>query len=190
MQGSAPRTRKTPPASAARNLAGIVSRFFASSECSKVPWKAKAHVSNWGRRVQSIRGGGVGGAPPPRTGFARGTYPTLSQSATHFSSDLPQNLSHVRKRTRKGVVCRRIAVGQRRVDNPVLCARRVADRHAPCRIASINPGAYDLWGRVGGRAAPTTKGFRRHAPPPHPAARAARRLRRRGMWQQRLERRR
>jgi len=46
MQGSDPRTRNTPPASAARNFAGIVSRFFASSECSKVPWKAKAHVSN------------------------------------------------------------------------------------------------------------------------------------------------
>jgi hypothetical protein len=27
-----------------RNFAGIVSRFLASSECSKVPWKAKAHV--------------------------------------------------------------------------------------------------------------------------------------------------
>src|SRR5918994_521245 len=44
MQGSAPRTRNTLPARAARNLAGIVSRFLASSECSKVPWKAKAHV--------------------------------------------------------------------------------------------------------------------------------------------------
>src|SRR3954467_15568882 len=161
MQGSAPRTRKTPPASAARNLAGIVSRFFASSECSKVPWKAKAHVSNWGRRVQSIRGGGVGGAPPPRTGFAKGTYPTPSHSATHFSSDLPQNLSRVRKRTRNSFVCRRFRVGRQRYDNPVRCARAVADRHAARRIAGMRAGAYDLWGRVGGRAAPTTKGLRR-----------------------------
>src|SRR4051794_12069337 len=46
-----------------------------------------------GAKVQSIRGGGVGGAPPPRTGFAKGTYPTMSHSATQLSSDLPQNLS-------------------------------------------------------------------------------------------------
>src|SRR4051794_36664267 len=44
MQGSTPRTRNTFPLSAARNFDGTVSRFFASSVCSKVPWKAKAHV--------------------------------------------------------------------------------------------------------------------------------------------------
>src|SRR5437764_13073771 len=44
MQGSTPRTRNTFPLSAARNFDGTVSRFFASSVWSKVPWKAKAHV--------------------------------------------------------------------------------------------------------------------------------------------------
>src|SRR5919206_4762548 len=93
MQGSAPCTRKTPPASAARKRAGTVSRFFASSVCSKVPWKAKAHEFQRGAEVESIRGGGVGGAPPPRTGFATGTYPTTSHCATQLSSVLPLDLS-------------------------------------------------------------------------------------------------
>src|ERR671915_111725 len=102
MQGSTPRTRNPLPASAARNFAGTVRRFLASSECSKVPWKAKAHVPRG--VVQSIRGGGVGGAPPPRTGFATATYPTLPHSATHFSSFPPLFVKAVRKRTRKWLV--------------------------------------------------------------------------------------
>jgi hypothetical protein len=53
--------------SSPRNFDGIVSRFLASRVCSKVPVKAKAHELEGG---QSIRGGGVGGAPPPRNGFA------------------------------------------------------------------------------------------------------------------------
>src|SRR4051794_41515590 len=61
----------------------MVSRFLASRLCSKVPVKAKAHVDRAaGDSGQSIRGGGVGGAPPPRTGFAPATYPTSSHSAT------------------------------------------------------------------------------------------------------------
>src|SRR3954453_23217973 len=51
MQGSGPRTRNTLPASAARNRDGTVSRFLASSEGSKVPWKAKAHVCGEGSSV-------------------------------------------------------------------------------------------------------------------------------------------
>src|SRR3954467_4044823 len=54
----------------------MVSRFLASRLCSKVPVKAKAHVrSRSGRGGQSIPGGGVGGAPPPGNGFARGKVP-------------------------------------------------------------------------------------------------------------------
>ena len=102
-----PRTRNTLPASAARNLAGTVSRFLASSECSKVPWKAKAHVRQMRRVVQSIRGGGVGGAPPPRTGFASGTYPTSPHSATQLSSFVPLDLNPVTSRTSKWRICRR-----------------------------------------------------------------------------------
>src|SRR3954447_4958929 len=56
----------------------MVSRFLASRLCSKVPVKAKAHVrSRSGRGGQSIPGGGVGGAPPPGNGFARGKVPHL-----------------------------------------------------------------------------------------------------------------
>src|SRR5215208_6677660 len=74
MQRSGPRTRNTLPASWARNFDGTVSRCFASSVCSKLPLKAKAHeVRREG--VESIRGGGVGGAPPPRTGCSRGNVP-------------------------------------------------------------------------------------------------------------------
>src|SRR4051795_4292353 len=105
MQGSGPRTRNTLPARAARNLAGTVSRFLASSECSKVPWKAKAHVGSE-EGVQSIPGGGVGGAPPPGTGFANGTYPTLSHSATQISTFVPPDLNPVTLRTPKQCVCR------------------------------------------------------------------------------------
>src|SRR4051794_31678475 len=108
MQGSGPRTRNTLPASAARNRDGTVSRFLASSECSKVPWKAKAHV-RWRREVQSIPGGGVGGAPPPGTGFASGTYPTLSHSATQITSFAPLDLNLVTLRTRNRLVSRAFA---------------------------------------------------------------------------------
>src|SRR3954453_1461100 len=74
MQRSPPLTRKTGPASCVRNFDGTVSRGFASSVCSKLPLKAKAH---WVRReeVESIGGGGVGGAPPPRTGCSAGKLP-------------------------------------------------------------------------------------------------------------------
>src|SRR5918997_6004928 len=44
MHGSIAFTRYTRPAGAVRNFDGTVSRFFASSVCSKVPWNAKAHA--------------------------------------------------------------------------------------------------------------------------------------------------
>src|SRR3954453_13342329 len=74
MQRSTPLTRKTGPASCVRNFEGTVSRCFASSVCSKLPLKAKAHVVRK-EGVESIRGGGVGGAPPPRTGCSAGKLP-------------------------------------------------------------------------------------------------------------------
>src|ERR1044071_1095733 len=58
MQGSGPRTRNTLPASAARKRDGTVSRFLASSECSKVPWKAKAHGGGEGSSVDPGRRSG------------------------------------------------------------------------------------------------------------------------------------
>ncbi len=52
----------TPPASAARNFEGTVSRCFASSACSKVPRKIKgSHADE--RNLNP--GGWVGGALPP-----------------------------------------------------------------------------------------------------------------------------
>src|SRR4051794_40655551 len=92
MHLSAPLTRKAPSENAARSLEGTVSRFLASRVCSKVPWKANAHVRQ-GEGGQSIRGGGVGGAPPPRTGFAASKYPTTPHSATQLSSFLPRDLN-------------------------------------------------------------------------------------------------
>src|SRR3954454_11104397 len=100
MQRSTPFTRKTDPASWVRNFDGTVSRCFASSVCSKLPLKAKAHVVRRFRvGVESIRGGGVGGAPPPRTGCAAGTYPTSPHSATQLPSFVPPRLVGVRIRT-------------------------------------------------------------------------------------------
>src|SRR3954463_2404604 len=75
MQRSTPLTRNTGPASCARNFDGTVSRCFASSVCSKLPLKAKAHGVRESGSSESIRGGGVGGAPPPRTGCSVGKLP-------------------------------------------------------------------------------------------------------------------
>src|SRR5919205_280485 len=88
MQGSTPLTRKTFPLNAARNFDGTVRRFLASSVWSKVPWKAKAHGVGEAAG-QSIRGGGVGGAPPPRTGFAIGNLPHILPLCNTYRVDHP-----------------------------------------------------------------------------------------------------
>src|SRR3954453_10156146 len=75
MQRSTPLTRNTGPASCARNFDGTVSRCFASRVCSKLPLKAKAHGVRESGASKSIRGGGVGGAPPPRTGCSSWKVP-------------------------------------------------------------------------------------------------------------------
>ena len=67
------------------------------------------------RSGQSIRGGGVGGAPPPRTGFARGRYPTSSHSATQLSSNVPHFLSVVAVRAVNSLQIGGFAVGRVRV---------------------------------------------------------------------------
>src|SRR5215208_5572293 len=64
MQRSGPFTRNTLPASWARNFDGTVSRCFASSVCSKLPLKAKAHV--WGSRVDPRWRSGRSPATPDR----------------------------------------------------------------------------------------------------------------------------
>ena len=137
MQRSAPLTRKTPSENAARNFAGTVSRFFASREWSKVPWKAKAHVQCC-EGVQSIRGGGVGGAPPPRTGFARGRYPTSSHSATQLSTFAPLRLNVAASGLRN--TCKS-GVSRGGTNRPGDRARPHDRVHAPiCRILALRTG--------------------------------------------------
>src|SRR5262245_36698002 len=65
-----------------------------------------------GRSAESNRGGGVGGAPPPRSGCAEGFYPTPSHFATQLSSDVPLNLSDFSLMTGKRRVCGGLAVGR------------------------------------------------------------------------------
>jgi hypothetical protein len=99
--------------------------------------------------IQSIPGGGVGGAPPPGTGFASGTYPTLSHSATQISPNAPPDLNPVTSRTLFWCICRRFACG------PLLAAvgpnlqealqeRRLHDRLRVSRLLPSLRGA--LWG--------------------------------------------
>src|SRR4051812_29674061 len=99
MQRSGPLTRKTLPASWARKRDGTESRCFASSVCSKLPLKAKAHgVRESG---ESSRSEVAEWEEPRHPGPAvrTGSYPTLSHSATHLSSFVPHGLIAVRIRT-------------------------------------------------------------------------------------------
>ena len=74
MQRSTPLTRNTGPASCARNFDGTVSRCFASSVCSKLPLKAKAHVQPMGgSRVDPRWRSGRSPATP--TGCSSGKLP-------------------------------------------------------------------------------------------------------------------
>ncbi len=78
------------PESAPLNLAGIVSRFFASSVYSNCPRNAKPESSPSSLALSGTWDGGVGGTPPSRSGSTwRPLYPTLSHFATHFG-----NFSH------------------------------------------------------------------------------------------------
>src|SRR5215208_5029422 len=82
-QGSGSFDRTVPLANAARNRAGMLSRFFASSECSKWPRNANGHIPE----KSSDRSGGVGGAPPLRS-IGDSTVPhflPLCNTIPHFS---------------------------------------------------------------------------------------------------------
>src|SRR3954454_24871830 len=109
MQFSIARERYTPLLNSPRNLDGIVSRFLASRVCSKVPVKAKAHVVSRSRRGgQSTRGGGVGGAPPPRGGFARGKVPHIAPLCNTEPASRPTSLTCERCRREKAACLRGI----------------------------------------------------------------------------------
>src|SRR5215203_1506027 len=99
MQRSGPFTRKTLPANCARNFDGTVSRCFASSVCSKLPLKAKAHVS--GGPVKSSRSEVAEWEEPRHPGPAvpAGQYPTPSHSATQLASPIPPRRLRFRLRT-------------------------------------------------------------------------------------------
>src|SRR3954465_6715506 len=85
--------RTTPEENAARNFAGMLSRFFASSECSKWPRNAKSlsvapHVA-MGEK-DSDRSGGGGGAPPLRSSDSRHRTPP-SPTSQHISPPSPSD---------------------------------------------------------------------------------------------------
>ena len=96
----------------------------------------------WWAWDESNRGGGVGGAPPPRSGCARGFYPTSSHSATQMSSRRPTKLERwtiVRQQAdRLQGFSAWAAVGGRDASY----ARPGADRSPARRIADIRCSAY------------------------------------------------
>src|SRR5688572_25375539 len=113
MQRSTAFTRKTRPARAARNFDGTVSRFFASSVCSKVPWNAKAHAV-WSGREWRSRTGVAEWEEPRHHGPAvrNAFYPTFSHSATHFSYLTPLFLDFGSYSDKKGGFAGISPVGQ------------------------------------------------------------------------------
>src|SRR4051812_25103451 len=82
--------RTTPEENAARNFAGMLSRFFASSECSKWPRNAKS--LSVAPHYTPLAAAGKKFGPKWRSGRSPATpvldfmppYPTLSHFATHF----------------------------------------------------------------------------------------------------------
>src|SRR3954467_10951155 len=77
-QGSGSLARTVPFSKNVRKRAGMLSRFFASSECSKWPRNAKVHVP----AEKSDRSGGGGGPPPLRSIAGRHPSP-LSPTLQH-----------------------------------------------------------------------------------------------------------
>src|SRR5688572_3303414 len=78
MQGSGSLARTVPVANAVRNRAGMLSRFFASNECSKWPRNANGHD-------QGVRTGVAEWEEPRHSGqLLLPPYPTISHSATRF----------------------------------------------------------------------------------------------------------
>src|SRR4051794_38818298 len=141
MQRSTPLTRKTGPASCMRNFEGTVSRCFASSVCSKLPLKAKAHVVRK-EGVESIRGGGVGGAPPPRTGCSMGKLPHSVPLCNTNIVNRPTKLEPGPQSDRFSLQTRRFSVGWGEDPNPVGRAVLGAGDEVAGRIAVRWAGPY------------------------------------------------
>src|SRR5215211_5917654 len=93
-QGSGSLARTVPFSKNVRKRAGMLSRFFASSECSKWPRNAKVHVPT----ERSDRSGGVGGAPPLRSIAGRHPSPLSPTLQHHFPLFRPTWLGGVRER--------------------------------------------------------------------------------------------
>src|SRR4051812_41879767 len=131
MTFSIARERYTPLLKSARNFDGIVSRCLASRVCSKVPVKAKAHglSEREARRGQSIRGGGVGGAPPPRNGFAQGKVPHNAPLCNTEPARCPTRLSRSQQSGRFAGLLRLEGFGRR-------CTRRC--NRAICRPRCVS----------------------------------------------------
>jgi hypothetical protein len=131
MQRSTPLTRKARPARAPRNLEGTVSRCLASSVCSKVPWKAKAHAVRLVGRSSRSEVAEWEEPRHPGPAVRLGNYPTTSHSATHSSSFVPPDLTAVRTRTRFWSVSRDSMVGER-------CPRWSRPMQATVQIHPVN----------------------------------------------------
>src|SRR3954447_7377146 len=176
MTCSIARERYTPLLNSPRNFDGIVSRCLASSVCSKVPVKAKAHGRR--ERSQSIRGGGVGGAPPPRNGFAAAKYPTSSHSATSNPHAVPPADTDCEKTVGLQGILLAVAAGRIRPEVQDALQRR--DLHARLQSAVSPPASRGTAWEESRRAwtsARRAPGRARRRPAAAPRARASARPR-------------
>src|SRR3954462_5592709 len=195
MQGSTPRTRNTFPLSAARNFDGTVSRFFASSVCSKVPWKAKAHVLAARESVDPRWRSGRSPATPDRLRNVKVPhFPPLCNTEPVQHDTRPVRLPlHAPKTAVKSVVPG--ALAERGSSRRGMHGRvHGTDLHGDLRLRSAvwrpnppweNPtrargGGGLAWGRagrgpVGGRAVGRVPGATGAAPSRRPAHRLQRR---------------
>src|SRR5215217_4885179 len=118
-QGSGSLARTVPPAKDVRKRAGMLSRFFASNECSKWPRNANCHEPG-----SSDRSGGVGGAPPLRS-IGDATVPhylPLRNTIPHLS--VRWSLKVCRAHAAFGSTTRDSAGGEEWVDGPLQASFR------------------------------------------------------------------
>src|SRR4051794_28059036 len=163
----------SPELKSARKRAGTVSRFFASREYSAVPSKA----IRWAHGKKSDRGGGVGGAPPPRSGEAlvshspprsnpnRTKNPTepLSRPPEPPNSACPSAFSADRRDVR------RMSISRNRS-----CIRSI--RNGSCMPGGVPSAGYaSVVGRCGGLRAPYDLTRDDDPPLPSPPGRRGRR---------------
>src|SRR5919199_621749 len=148
MQGSGPWTRNTRLESSARNRDGTVRRFFASSVCSKVPWKAKAHASGEGSVDPRWRSG-RSPATPDR--LRSGNVPHIAPLCNTHVVICPTRLERDARLGTVSVCLQGLCCALGGRDAAAARAGRVAGARPARVLAPEVPPAYPPWGRVGGR---------------------------------------